>query len=260
MPLPQKIEKWITADAVPQRLLLSGHTGAIETALEIAAKLQGLPVEKIASGAHADTLVFRDVGKSFKIDFSDAAKRDGQSPYENVRGLIRWAHQKPEAAHRLIVLENLERITAVAPHAMLKLIEEPPARTRFLLTTRNHHKLLDTIISRVTLVRLAAAETQPAVSEPVQRFFAETSVLKRFQLVEELDKTARDNAEKKIDRAMLQNFVEESLRYARAQTEFQRMLEPLLETHTALGMNLNPKFCLERLVLKFAAENRGSAS
>ena len=140
----QKIQKWLDAGVCPQRVLLSGGGNNLETALAMAAQLQGVSAEKISSGIHSDTVVFRDLGKSFKIDWSESAKRDGQGEYENVRGLIRWAHQKPsEGKYRIAILENFERVTRDAPHGLLKLIEEPPSQTIFLFTTRNHHQLLD---------------------------------------------------------------------------------------------------------------------
>ena len=48
---------------------------------------------------------------SFKIDWSDTAKRDGQTQYENSRGVVEWIHTHPTPGNkRIFVLENaLER-------------------------------------------------------------------------------------------------------------------------------------------------------
>ena len=248
--IPPKIEKWISAGVFPQRVLLSGGNNAIELAVEIAVQLQNVPCEQIESGIHADTIVFRDTGKSFKIDFSDAAKKDEQSEHENARGIVRWAHKKPTAPYRIIILENLERTSREAPHALLKLIEEPPSKTIFLFTTKNHHKLLDTILSRMTVVRLTNKENDFEISEEIQNFLGGRNLLQKFARIEELNKASRDNPDKKIDRTELLEFLEQCILHARFFEKSRHHLELLLETHAAISGNINPKFSLERLAIK----------
>ncbi|MBT3348841.1 hypothetical protein HN954_00145 [bacterium] len=252
MQILAKIQKWLDADIFPQRVLLSGNAGALDLAIEIAAQLQKFDRKKIAAGVHADTIVFRDSGKSFKIDFSDRTKKDEQGEFENVLGMIRWAHGKPESAHRIVIFENLERVTFFAPHAMLKLIEEPPARAQFIFTTRNHHKMLDTILSRVTTVRLPQPERKILENPDIETFLNGKNLLEKFQLIKNLDEKSRDNPEKKIDRTELLKFLEDAIHFSRGKKSLQKNLNTLLETHTAIGMNLNPKFCLERLALKLS--------
>ncbi len=88
MSLPPRIERWLSAGVVPQRLLLTGNDQTWETALEIAARLQGVDQKKLKTGLHGDTLVIRDTG-TFKIG------EDKETDPHTVRGMIRWAHQKP---------------------------------------------------------------------------------------------------------------------------------------------------------------------
>jgi len=249
--IPKNIQKWLQADIFPQRVLLSGGKNALETALKIASQLQNCSQEKIEKGIHSDILVFKDTGKSFKIDWSDTAKKDGQGEYENVRGMIRWAYQKPnEGKYRIIILENLERFSNVAPHALLKLIEEPPVRTVFLFTTRNHHQLLDTILSRLTVVRLAQENGDFEISDEICEFLDKKNLIQKFQLIENLQKKSKENEDKKMDRTVFYKFLEEVVQHARFFEQHRQHLNLLLETHTAISQNINPRFALERLAVK----------
>ncbi|MCF7918246.1 hypothetical protein K9L27_04630 [Candidatus Gracilibacteria bacterium] len=246
-----KIQKWIDAEVFPQRVLLSGGNNALEVALEIASMLQKTPQEKIEKGIHSDTIVFRDTGKSFKIDWSDGAKKDNQGEYENVRGLIRWSHQKPsEGKYRIAILENFERVSRDAPHGLLKLIEEPPLKTIFLFTTRNHHQLLDTILSRMTVVSLCKDGKDCSIPEDIQEFLEGKSLIPKFQKIEELDKSAKESGEKKMDRSVFLEFIETLISVSRSEKKYQSFLELLFETHQAIGQNINPRFVLERLAIK----------
>ncbi|MCF7905582.1 hypothetical protein K9L63_00085 [Candidatus Gracilibacteria bacterium] len=254
MLIPSKIQKWLRADAFPQRVILSGDKSALDMAIEVASQLQDFPREKIEKGIHSDTILFRDTGKSFKIDWSDTAKKEGQGEYENVRGMIRWAHQKPtEGTYRIIILENLERVSHVAPHALLKLIEEPPARSVFLFTTRNHHQLLDTILSRMTVVRLAQEHRDFEVSDEIREFLDHTDLIRKFQLIEDLQKKSKDNEDKKINRTVFYDFLERTIQHARLFDQHRKHLDLLFETHQSISQNINPRFALERLAVKITS-------
>jgi hypothetical protein len=246
-----QINKWIQNDAFPQRVLISGGSEAMEIALETASQLQDASRAKIEKGIHLDTIVFRDKGKSFKIDWSDGAKRDDQGEYENVRGMIRWAHQKPnEGKHRIIVLENFERVSREAPQAMLKLIEEPPMHVIFLFTTKNHHQLLDTIISRMTVVRLPRENGDFEISEDIQSFFNSKNLIGKFQTIDTLDKESKQGKNKKIDRTVFFEFLENCILHARFFEQYRKYLPILFETYQAISKNQNTRFTLERLAVK----------
>lgn len=246
MTLPPKIQTWLNG-TFPQRVLLSGGDGGLDLATEIAAQLQGASVEKIRSGIHEDTIVFPDNGKSFKIDYSDTAKREGQSEHENVRGMIKWISQKPINPYRIVILENVERASREAPQALLKILEEPPPQGVFLFTTKNHHQILETILSRITVVNLprsggSALETDTKVAE----FLNASSLTDRFQIIEALDAEVKKEKDKRI----LHTFVTEMIEICRGDQRFQSFLELLYETQQALNGNANTRLTLERLAMK----------
>lgn len=55
---------------------------------------------------------------------------------------------------RLIIIEDSQNLSVESQNSLLKILEEPPTHTHFLLITANLNSLLDTIKSRCQLVRL----------------------------------------------------------------------------------------------------------
>ncbi len=248
--IPQKIQKWLDNDIFPQRILLSGNGDLGNLALHISSELQGCSVEEIEKGTQLDTIVFKDSGKSFKIAFSDSAKKDGQGEYENVRGMIKWANQKPISPRRIIILENFDRVWREANHALLKLLEEPPDRAVFIFTTRNYHKIIDTIISRMTVVRVNNKDADFEITDEVREFLEGKNLINKFQQIADLESLAKKNPDKKINRKVFLEFLENCVHHIHLFNEFSGELETILETFTAIESNQNPKFSLERLAIK----------
>ena len=64
-------------------------------------------------------------------------------------GVIRWAHQAaPPLCHRWILVEDAHRLNGASANMLLKILEEPPAGTHFLLVTHKPEAVLQTIRSR----------------------------------------------------------------------------------------------------------------
>jgi len=75
--------------------------------------------------------------------------------------LIMWARQISEYIsktavwdYKIIFIENIERMNLNSANAMLKNFEEPYENTFIFATTSNKNKLLNTIISRWTLINM----------------------------------------------------------------------------------------------------------
>lgn len=252
--LHKKFNTWLQSGPqnFPRRLLLSGDD-AFDQALELTSILQKTSKEKITSGIHADAIVFRDLGKSFKIDYSDAAQKDGQSEHENARGLVKWLHRTPEqGCYRIAILENLERLSRESPHALLKLIEEPPKDAFLIFTTQNHHQILETVLSRVTVVRLPSTEktnSQPLTT--AKDFMEAKNVIERFQIIDELDKQSKELKDKNL----FSLFTREIIEILRTHQGLHGKLPEAFETFLAIKRNQNPKFCLEYFALELESQN-----
>ncbi len=128
--------------------LLAGPAGVGKmTIARIFAKMlqvQDLPPEKaqrienlIDQGAHLDTHVV-------------AAEKEGESiKIETVRSLLGNLSMTGDSRHRILVIEDIDRLTPEAANAMLKMLEEPPSKVVYLFTSSRPNLILDTILSRV---------------------------------------------------------------------------------------------------------------
>ena len=64
-------------------------------------------------------------------------------------GVIRWAHHAPPPrCHRWILVEDAHRLNGPSANMLLKILEEPPTGTHFLLITHRPEAMLPTIRSR----------------------------------------------------------------------------------------------------------------
>jgi DNA polymerase-3 subunit delta' len=101
---------------------------------------------QVLSGTHADIEVVRPAGLSYSVrETRELVLRSASSPTGG-----RW---------RIVLFEDADRSTEQAANALLKAIEEPPARTVWLLCAPSPDDLVVTIRSRCRLVTL---RTPPA--------------------------------------------------------------------------------------------------
>jgi DNA polymerase-3 subunit delta' len=107
-----------------------------------------------AASAHPDVEIIRTEGLSIKI--------------EDVRELLTRTSWAPAmGGWRVVVIEDADRLTESAANALLKAIEEPGARTVWLLCAPTLHDLLPTIRSRCRHIQLRTPTTS-AVSTYLQ--------------------------------------------------------------------------------------------
>jgi DNA polymerase-3 subunit delta' len=100
------------------------------------------PCRQIARAVHPDVHVIVPGGVSEQIKI------------EHIRHLIGRVSLRPySAAVQVAVIDGAERLTEEAANSLLKVLEEPPAHARFLLTTPAARACLPTILSRCQVVR-----------------------------------------------------------------------------------------------------------
>lgn len=98
---------------------------------------------KAEKGIHPDILTYSGAGgsRSFHID--------------TVRALRQQAYICPnEAEGKVLILTDCQDMTPQAQNALLKVMEEPPRGVTLVLTCDNRAALLETILSRVQVIRL----------------------------------------------------------------------------------------------------------
>lgn len=91
--------------------------------------------QEIAKGYHGDTIELVDDGESIKI--------------EALREILSRLHMSRQGRHKILLIQNIERMTPESANAILKTLEDPPEKVIFLLTTGNVQDVLPTILSRV---------------------------------------------------------------------------------------------------------------
>lgn len=67
----------------------------------------------------------------------------------HIRNLSSWAHISLAEGKKVIIIEKAERMLEGVRNALLKILEEPPENTVFILTTSKRNSVMPTILSRV---------------------------------------------------------------------------------------------------------------
>lgn len=120
---------------------------------------QTLAQELVGPFGYRDILLVRDmsqiIGKkhALKVEAGENIEYDGQI-YEDVgaREIREWMSKTSAGEYKVLILENIERMTVSAANSFLKYFEEPFAKTQIIATTRNKSEIMDTILSRALLI------------------------------------------------------------------------------------------------------------
>lgn len=127
----------------------------------------------------------------------DAESKQPSISAEEARGILGTLSMKSfEGEYKVLIIWLPEYMNITAANAILKILEEPPEKTLFLLVAQNLDKMLVTILSRTQLVRVRdfeEAEIQTYLSTeldaPLSKAqqvakLAEGSLLKAKELIE----------------------------------------------------------------------------
>ena len=110
---------------------------------------------KIRSGNHPDVIHIKPSGQFIRIF--------------QIRELLDTLSLKPyEAVMRVVVLSDAHTMNPEAANALLKMLEEPPDQTVFILTTEQLVDLLPTVVSRCQKIRF-----KPVSRENLKRLLTE---------------------------------------------------------------------------------------
>jgi DNA polymerase-3 subunit delta' len=91
----------------------------------------------IDKGVHADTLFYQVGPKEESIKIAE------------IRSVLMNLQMTGDSSRRVLVMEDIDRMTPEAANAMLKILEEPPSKVLFIFTSSNPKAILETILSRV---------------------------------------------------------------------------------------------------------------
>lgn len=123
-------------------------------------------------------------------DLNEAMKMENKSPLINVdeakRMLSTLSMSALEGGYRAVVIYLPEKMNQDAANRLLKVIEEPPRKTQFILITHVPEKVLQTISSRCQRFRVASA-ARPAGREDFPEFDELMDALLSRDLFQSLD-------------------------------------------------------------------------
>ncbi|MEE1007124.1 MAG: DNA polymerase III subunit delta' [Acutalibacteraceae bacterium] len=154
----------VTEKRIPHAILLEGDKGTgrhtLMRFLSRAAVCEGEnPPCGVCRGCH-----LAQIGTH--PDITVIAPEDGKKniTVPQIRALRTEAYVKPHMAdRRVFVIDKADSMNEQAQNALLKVLEEPPADIIFILIAESAAALLDTIISRCTVLSLVPPETDEAL-------------------------------------------------------------------------------------------------
>jgi DNA polymerase-3 subunit delta' len=131
---------------------------------------------RVAAGTHADLL-------TVERGFDEKRKRErAEIVVDDVRRVADFLRRTPaEGGWRVVVLDGAETLNRNAANALLKVLEEPPARAMLLLTCAAPGLLLPTIRSRCRALRLQPLD-DAAMAALLASLLAEPSPERRERL------------------------------------------------------------------------------
>ncbi len=216
-----KINKLIEAQAKLNKL---GHAYLV-----IGNDIEIDKINKVLKVGNSDMLIIEEV--PIKID--------------QIRKLNHWVSIKPYSSiYKLIVIKNFESVTTDAANTLLKMIEEPPQDTIFILKSEKIEKSILTIQSRCQIVK---------------ENFIEEEIVDDYLSVEELSKKSvqekfsyADKIYQSPNLMMIIKLWEEELR--KQLKENKNVLSVLRDLETArslLSTNTSVKLLIENILLEF---------
>jgi len=78
------------------------------------------------------------------------------TPVFQIRSMEFWARLAPFGKKKTIILEHADRMLDASRNALLKILEEPPIHTRFILTSSRRQAIIPTVLSRVRNYRFSS--------------------------------------------------------------------------------------------------------
>ncbi|WP_242926786.1 ATP-binding protein [Pontibacter vulgaris] len=108
------------------------------------------------------------------MQFIGAENKQGNISKEESRQLVKLVSLKAfEGDYKIVLIWLPELMHPFAANALLKLLEEPPAKTLFLLVSQSAEKLLATITSRTQIVQVRAFTEEEIISYLEEKYNTE---------------------------------------------------------------------------------------
>jgi len=119
------------------------------------------------ASSNVNKLVDGMLKNAFKLE-SDGIS--ASIPIAQLRRAAYWSRLAPQGKEKLLVIENADRMQEEARNSLLKLLEEPPAHSRYVLCSARPGSLPSTVLSRLRPYRFISRDAA-VEAEVIRRVF-----------------------------------------------------------------------------------------
>ena len=178
-----KINSIISSETDFQSLLFAGPKGSGKTSAAriIAKAVNCLKIKKGEACGECENCLEIEKGNSLDIIEIDAASNRG---IDDVRGLKENAYLSPiRLKKKIFIIDEVHMLTKEAFNALLKIIEEPPKNTLFILCTTDAQKIPETVLSRLLRVNFRKGK-----EEDLERSLAKVIKGEKIEISDEAKK------------------------------------------------------------------------
>ncbi len=141
---------------------ISPLIASIDEILEVLDPLQPLvPIEEFEKSSLKLQDLCEKLESSFMYD---------SIPVSHIRKAQTWAHYTIASGKRVFIIENADKMAEGVRNALLKILEEPPDHTVFILIAENRNAVMPTILSRVRTYSFNTRNYEHS-TEVLQRIF-----------------------------------------------------------------------------------------
>lgn len=173
----EAIRKKLLSGKHPHAFLFSGPNGIgkFEEAKKIAQQILGEKLFNPGNCVIVDRLYtegndndLQALSSSSWFDQShrkQSKKKTDKIGVDDLAVFTRFLYDTTDSPKKILLIKNIERMGIEASNKFLKVLEEPPAKTLFLLTTSSHQKLLPTIVSRTQIEKFSFNTPQEILME-----------------------------------------------------------------------------------------------
>lgn len=141
-----QIKGMVKQKKVPSTILISGKTGLGKTTLAL---VIAYLINELDYGTATQDIQEYNIGEDGGID--------------NIRNILRTSNFKPSANFRVIILDEVQRLSGASAAALLKPLEKPAPNTIWILCTDQPEKILGTIKGRSLHLALQGLEPEDLV-------------------------------------------------------------------------------------------------
>ncbi|MCR5046491.1 MAG: DNA polymerase III, partial [Treponema sp.] len=150
---------WQDSDKLNKIAAVTGELDEYMEELDIERELPELP--KVETAAKKIVELCEKLEGDFLYD---------SIPILQIRNLSNWAHIGAASGSKVVIIEKAERMLEGVRNALLKILEEPPADTLFILTTSRKSAVMPTILSRLRCYNFSTRNVEQE-KEIIERVF-----------------------------------------------------------------------------------------